>query len=395
MKKNTGTDTLTEQVMASLESEPMETGTNRPLEEVEKGKQAKKLFQERKAQLARIPTGALLIDLMAGGDKGVEGLNNYSIWNFWGGSSSAKSFLAVEVIANARKMFGEKLRWNYDNSESSVPFNTQRLYGFDIMPEKETTKSETVEELFCNVKTFVEKAKEDEFSIYVVDSLDGLQSKEQKKMSEERMKAFESNKEFKKDSYKMGKAKFLSTEFFPDIASMCEKKNCLVIIISQTRTNVNAGLYEPKETRAGGDALQFYCDGVLRLKKRRDIMSNGDAEGSLPIGVLIHMENTKLKAERPFRECFVTFMFGYGIDNISTNIDFLFDLRTKGTGDIAKKLEKGIVWNEGDEPVTKQKLIAFIEENNLEEELNNRVRAKWEAIEDKASEQVKVRKSRF
>lgn len=48
----------------------------------------------------------------------------------------------------------------------------------------------------------------------------------------------------------------------------------------------------------------------------------------MAVGVVVKAKTTKSKTPRPFRECFFSFLYDYGLDNIGTSIDYLFDLRT-------------------------------------------------------------------
>ena len=110
------------------------------------------------------------------------------------------------------------------------------------MPEN-PVHSTTVEEAFYNISKFADKLKGNQFGIYVLDSLDALTSEEQDKRAEERIKCIENDKEMK-GTYGMGKPKYLSQEFFPQLCSKIEDKNILVIIISQVRDNVDMFSFE-------------------------------------------------------------------------------------------------------------------------------------------------------
>ena len=150
---------------------------------------------------------------------------------------------------------------------------------------------------------------------------------------------------------------------------------------------------------------------------------------------MVKAKTTKSKTPRPFRECFFSFLYDYGLDGIGTSVDYLFDLRTP-KGELNTKA-KAIQWNGNNnldkkqlkefleenelldrfenskyydmdgtdaenmfafiqskkdykakfnekfgDTMTRDELITYIEENNLEEELSNRVIEKWENFED-------------
>lgn len=372
-------------------------------------------------------TGCELFDMVIGGNKNVFGVPAGRFINIVGDKSAGKTFLSNEFIAWAYHNLGKNFKWVYDDCESGYSFDTQSLYGFDIMPEN-PIHSTTVEEAFYHITKFAEKLKENQFGIYVLDSLDGLTSEEQDKRAEERIKSIEDDKEMK-GTYGMGKAKYLSQEFFPQLCSVIENKNILVIIISQIRDNVDMLSFE-KYSRAGGKALDFYAHSVIWLATAKKI-----EKLDTPVGVVVKAKTTKSKTPRPFRECFFSFLYDYGLDGIGTSVDYLFELRTP-KGELNTKA-KAIQWNGNNnldkkqlkeflnenellekfenskyydmdgtdaenmfafiqskkdyktkfnekfgDTMTRDELIAYIEENNLEEELSNRVIEKWETFED-------------
>ena len=227
----------------------------------------------------------------------------------------------------------------------------------------------------------------------------------------------------------MGKQKYLSQEFFPQLCDTIENCNVLVIIISQIRENCDMFSFE-KYSRSGGKAMDFYAHSVLWLATCKKIEKK-----DMAVGVVVKAKTTKSKTPRPYRECFFSFLYDYGLDNIGTSIDYLFDLRTdkgelnkkagaiqwNGDNDYDKKTLKEFLdenelyekyqdsrysdmdgtdaenmfafiqskkeykqkFNEkfGD-TMTRDELIAYVEENNLEQELDERADKKWEDFED-------------
>jgi recombination protein RecA len=377
----------------------------------------------------RFETGCKLLDLVVGGAKGVYGFPSGRFINIVGDKSAGKTFLSNEIIASAYHKYGsKKFKWVYDDCESGYSFDTESMYGFSIMPEN-PIHSTTVEEAFCNISDFADKLKEDQFGIYVLDSLDGLTSDEQNEQAEERLKAFHDNKNYDKGSYNTGKPRYLSREFFPQLCSVIENKNILVIIISQIRENMDMFSFE-KFKRAGGKALDFYAHSVIWLATCKKITKKDRA-----VGVVVKAKTTKSKTPRPFRECFFSFLYDYGLDSIGSGVDYLFDLRTD-KGELNKKAN-AIQWNGGisnlalsdlkqflfeyeleekyqaskyydgkanvedifdfvqskkdykqkfnekfGDSMNRDELIEFIENENLEKELDERVEAKWEEFEE-------------
>lgn len=374
-------------------------------------------------------SGCTALDLVLGGKKNVFGVPAGKFLNIVGDKSAGKTFLSNEFIAWAHYNFGDKFRWVYDDCESGYSFDTESMYGFEIMPLnlEERTHSENVEEAFCNIANFAKSLRKSEFGIYVLDSLDGLTSYEQDERAEERLKKFDEGKKLEKGTMGMGKQKYLSQEFFPQLCSVIEKKNVLVIIISQIRENVDPYSFE-KYNRSGGKAMDFYAHSVLWLAGAKKILKK-----DVPVGNVVKAKTTKSKTGRPFRECFFNFLYDYGLDEIGTSVDYLFDLRTE-KGELNTKA-KAVKWEGGElsldelkdfleknnfsekyenskyfdgkyekegifdfiqskkeyrekyqesfgETMSRDELIEYIEENNLEEKLKERVIEKWESFED-------------
>lgn len=375
-------------------------------------------------------TGCQVLDLVVGGQKEVKGFPAGKFINIVGDKSAGKTFLSNEIIAWAHYNFGDSFKWVYDDCESGYSFDTESMYGFEIMPMniEDRVHSETVQDAFCNISNFASSLKKGQFGIYVLDSLDGLTSKEQDERAEERIKLYNEGKDLTKGSYAMEKQKYLSQEFCPQLCSVIEDKNVLVIIISQVRENIDPFSFE-KYSRSGGKAIDFYAHTVLWLATCKKIEKKGT-----PVGVVVKAKTTKSKTPRPFRECFFSFLYDYGLDNIGSDIDYLFGLRTdKGelntkakaidySGDgkldleqlkefleefeLSAKYEKSkhfdgkydadsifdFIQSKKDyrqkfnekfgSTMSRDELIAYIEENSLEEELDCRVEKKWEEFEE-------------
>ena len=311
-------------------------------------------------------TGCVPLDKVLGGNKGVLGVPAGKFINIVGDKSAGKTFLSNEFIAFSHYAFGKKFKWAYDDCESGYSFDTESMYGFEIMPQvkEERFHSENVEECYCNISKFANELGKDECGIYVVDSLDGLTSYEDDERADERKKQFEEGKgaKLKTGTYAMNKQKYLSKEFFPQLCTDIEKKNVLVIIISQIREKIDVMSFE-KYSRSGGKAMDFYAHSVLWLATCKKIERK-----ETPVGVVVKAKTTKSKTPRPYRECFFSFLYDYGLDSIGTSVDYLFDLRTD-KGELTKKAN-AIKWD-GDNNLTKKDLKEFLEEYELSEKFEN------------------------
>ncbi len=311
---------------------------------------------DKKEKVKRISTGCTLLDLVVGGGQGL-GFPAGKIINIVGDKSSGKTFLGCEIIASNYYVYKDKLQYNYDDGESGFTFDTKQLYGIDIIrkgPLKGYT-SHTIEDFDVNTKRFIKKIKSDEVGIYILDSLDGLSNEEIEERSEKRYKAAEQGKDYKEGTYGMRTPKFLSQEFFRTKTKEFREKDVILIIISQVRENIDPFSFR-KFSRSGGKALDFYAHTALWLATVKKIKIKGRT-----VGVVIKARTDKSKTPRPFRECTFLMYFDYGIDNIGTNLDYLFDLRGKD-GEL-KNIADNICWK-GKE-INMPNLKTFLEENDI------------------------------
>lgn len=317
-----------------------------------------------------ISSGCDQLDLALSG-----GYQISKIINIVGDSTTGKTLIATEFIASAISKLGKKLEWFYDDTEERYSFNTRKMYrkrdgslGFEmIKPDQEN--SETIEDFERNFKSKVSKLEEDKTLIYVLDSFDMLGSE-----AEQKRDAKKSEAEQKKGTYNLDKQRELGV-FFRTRKKDIKNKNVILIVISQVRVNINV-MFGKKYYRTGGKALDHMASIILWLAEVEKHKKKKRA-----IGSTIKVQVTKVGNDRPFRECFINFLFDYGVDNITSNICFLYDLRTE-LGKLKEKANTTEALEWGDIEYSLRELIQHIEENDLEDELKQRCFDKWEEIEN-------------
>lgn len=291
----------------------------------------------------RIRTGCDLLDILLGGTSGVYGIEAGTILGVWGDSGAGKSFVINEMIAANHYREPEKFRWIDSDSENGNKFNTSKLYGFEISSEgrplsgfvkgdkgvfKPVTidfhHSTTVQEMDAHLSLFLSGLKENEYAIYAQDSLDSIKDAGAEDAMQERLSKMVQGKDVvNKGSYNMGKQKFLSG-FFADHVDELERKNCLLILTSQYRAKIGSVIPNQK-TVTGGYSLKYYCHTILDLTMLNKIEVGGRWIGS----VVRARTKNKSRTERPGREILYVVYFTRGIDNVGSNIDYLYGLRDK------------------------------------------------------------------
>lgn len=316
----------------------------------------------------RFRTGCLLLDLCVGGEKGKLGFPAGSIINIIGDSSAGKSFLKNEIIANGYHTYGKKFHWFSDDAETGDTFDTSYLYGFNITPPNRTIggkpveHSSTVEELDAKATLFFSSIPKGHCGVYAVDSLDGLTNNTKIDMQETRAKQLADGKEVvDKGDYGMQTAKFLSSHFFQGQHQAIMYNDALLLIISQTRQRVGAMPFSRQWTVSGGKAMDFYCHTRLFLTTVHKIKKN-----DRDIGVYVQAETLKSKTPRPFRKVNFTFYFDYGLDDVGSSLDYLYDLRTP-RGELQASKCKAIPW-ESEQEMSMENLRKWLEDNELLEQ---------------------------
>jgi len=313
-------------------------------------------------------TGSFLFDKALG-----NGFPAGKIVNLIGDKSTGKTLIACETIAQAKAVYGDKVKWFYDDAEAGFSFNTELIYGFQILSD-ERKPSSTMEELDYNLDRCLNQIEDDELFIYVVDSFDALSSEEEMELVEKRRAAIAKGKDFDEGSYMLKKNK-LFNQFFRTQRQRIKDKNCLLIFISQIRDNIGV-TFGKKYKRYGGKALDFYSSQVVWLSEAEKYETKD--ERAYGIAVKAYVEKNKIG--KPFRTCFFDIRFDYGIDNTFSNVNFLYNLRD-GFGKLkaGKKLPE-IKWNDQifNSP---DDLTFFIEKNGFHKELQNKVDEQWEALD--------------
>lgn len=347
--------------------------TDNQLKRMRSSQLAKK--KEEILEDVRYTSGCDLLDLSVGGEKGVLGFQGGKWVNLVGDTQAGKSLLAIETMVANKYKYKDNLELFYDDTEDGCTFDVQTKHGFSMRPEG-TVNSETVEQMSHQFTRFLEGINKGQQSIYVVDSLDGLADEATIEMDADRMKALDKDKEYTQKTYGMGLPKFLSAQYFKLKHGLLDSTKGLCIITSQVRMNINAGLYGAKWVRAGGKALDLYANYIIWLKTLQKIEINGKQ-----VGAVVEAKVTKAKVSRPYRTVQYTVLYDYGIDNVASNLDYLFGLRSNKTGEQLKRASS-ILWEEGVPEMDKDTLIQYIEDNKLKKELVRRVREKWEEEED-------------
>jgi RecA/RadA recombinase len=292
---------------------------------------------------------------------------------FVGDSTSGKTFLVLTCLAEAcqsEDFDGYDLVYN-GTTERGAMMNIRKFFGKRLEKRLKTVYSDTIEHMYYDLDDRLERGKP---LIYIVDSMDGLNSEDDTEKFKQRKEAHRKGKQIA-GSYGDGKAKKNSQDLRKMLTRLFNSGSIL-IVIGQTRDNLGFG--HSKKTRAGGRALKFYA--ALEMwssiyKRIKKYYRGKDREQ----GIIAQVELKKNRLSGKDRTVNVHIYHSYGIDDIGSMVDYLLEEKhwrgKKGKIDAFDLEYKG--YREG--------LIKHIEEENLERELKAIVKRTWEEIEDAVS----------
>lgn len=306
----------------------VEDGPDVPLGEI--GEAASAYFASMdKEGIQFVSAGAALIDCMLGG-----GWACGRVANVVGDKSAGKTLLAIEATANFHILFAKALK-RYAESEAAFDEAYANALGMPIdavefatvtEKDKETKKEitrplRTIEDWYLDLKDFCARVKKTGLpGLYILDSLDALSDQA------------EQGRAIDEGTYGGTKPKKLG-ELFRRLVADVEDANVLLIVVSQLRDKIGA-MFGEKQTRSGGRALDFYASHIVWLAEIGKIEKTIDGV-KRKIGVKVKARVKKNKVGLPFRECEYPILFGYGVDDLTANVEWLLTL--KGGAELVKR----------------------------------------------------------
>lgn len=335
-----------------------------------------------------LSTGSTLLNMACSGypDGGyAKGMYFYLV----GDTSSGKTFFSRTCLAEAtRNENFKEYRLIYDDVEYGALMDTRTYFGplADriespcVDDDGAPLSSSTLEEFYYNITDILAKKKP---CIYILDSMDALGTEYAKKKFNERKTASRKGTKAKGD-YGDGKAK-MNSENMRVVLAKLKETGSILIVISQTRDNIaNAMMFGPKKTRAGGHSLSFYATTEIWTSVCGKVMS--DEESKTPVGIMTKLSVKKNRLTGMNRTVKVPILYNYGIDNISSCVDYLVE---SGRWSVSR----GGIINAHDLSLAglRSGIISEIENDGLESSLSMVVADEWREQESRIAKDRKPR----
>lgn len=328
-----------------------------------------------------LSTGSTLLNLaMTGNPRGgyVKGRYFFLV----GDSASGKTFLSLTCFAEAccNANFAN-YRLIFDDVEGGALMDIRKYFGQAVQERMEPPArgadgspvfSRTIEEFYANLN---DALCGDRPVIYVLDSMDALSSTYEQEKSQERHAALRKGTQARGD-FGDGKAKRNSSGLRAQLPLLRDTGSILVLL-NQTRDNINAGPFEPHKTRSGGHALTFYATAELWSSVGGKIKQT---VRNIPrtVGVNCRIQVRKNRYYGRDRTVLVPIYYSYGIDDLGGCIDYLV-----GEGHWPKTAN-GMINPSADLTLPtshRGKLVEAIEQQGLEQQVQAAVARVWAEIE--------------
>lgn len=305
---------------------------------------------------------------------------------FVGDTDSGKSFICMTCFGEASINPAFKdYRFIMINKERGVLMDIEKFFGQKVAEKLEMVYLDDLEETYYFLDDAMKEDKKNPPKpfICVVDSIDALSSDYEGKKFEEKKKARETGTQAKGD-YGDGKAGIHSRNI-RRLLSGLERTGSIVVFINQSRDAINAGPFEPQKTHSGGWAISFYATMKIwsiragQLKKK---YKDKDRQ----TGIMSKVKIIRTRVTGRTNTVSIPIYHSHGIDDVGSCVDYLVSEKHW------KKNNSGIITAEDfNVEERREKLIKYIEENNLEFDLHQLVADVWRDIE-KATAVIRKKK---
>lgn len=304
-----------------------------------------------------VSTGSTLLDLAISGNRiRGGGLPAGVMFICYGPSQSGKTALLSQIAGNILEKGGDVF---FNDPEARLDQEFSSMFGMRL-PEDKYKAPDTVTEVFKSLRTW-KPEDPDAINAIITDSLAALSTNTEMENDDGDKMGGRRGKEF--------------SEGLRKHARIIKNKNYIFACSNQIRDKMNAQAFESKVEFPGGKALWFYASIIVRFNNpsqiRTEVSFHGKKEKrTTGIEVLTVVEKT---VDTPYRKAPLIITFGYGIDDIRANLEYVKKYKGKTTFTVnGESVGNGL-----------EKAIAYVEKNNLEKKLRKEVIDLWYEVESK------------
>jgi RecA/RadA recombinase len=299
-----------------------------------------------------------------------------------GDTQSGKTWLSLTCLAEASiNPNFDNYRFIFDNVEEGALMDIERYFGKRVAARIEAPRtirrvpssSYTIEEFYFNVYDALQQERP---CIYILDSMDSLTSIQELSKFQERKKASEKGRKTT-GSMGDGKAK-INSQDLRQLLKPLKKTGSILIVINQTRDNLKLGYGAPLKTRSGGHAPSFYAClelwSSVRGKITREITVDG-SKRKRELGTFCKVRVKKNRMTGKDRTVVIPIYHSIGMDDVGSCVDYLLEEFHW------KAVRRKIFIPEFKKTLTREKLIQYIEDKNLEQQVRQIVSDVWDEVE--------------
>lgn len=227
----------------------------------------------------------------------------------WGPEQSGKSLAAMHALADTQRRGGKAV---YIDAERSIHRGFCEAIGINY-EELYIMEGNELESVFSGIVFMVtdlrEKFGKDVLITIVLDSLSALMMED------------EDSSKFKKEGYKLDKAKAFS-EAMPKIQNLVADNNICFIMTNQARVKLGAKKYENPWKGTGGQALPHYASVIIYMAKGKKIKATVNGLGRI-VGRKCRAAIEKNRLGPPETTVVFDIYFDRGIDDLGSWFDYV------------------------------------------------------------------------
>lgn len=325
-----------------------------------------------------LSTGSTLLNLACSG-RTEGGFFKGGIFFFVGDSGSGKTWLTLTCLAEAANN-------GYFNDHRFVlncPENGALMDFADYFGERMSSRVEppsgnwddpqhanTLEEFYDGILDRVKQGP----IIEILDSMDAITPQADLDKYQEQRDARAKGKEAT-GTYGTSKAR-TNSAMLREVNNAIQKNGSILLLISQTKTNIGFGSQFNPYTYSGGLSLKFFSQLQMWTSSKGKIKRKANEKDRVAgLTALVKIKKNRLTGKD--RQVEIPIYDSYGIDDLGSMFNFLIE---EGG---ATKVPKGIIIPgiNNDQPLKEDKLAGYIEDNDLIPTLQGIVATVWHNIE--------------